>query len=272
MVNVMPWTDNPNHASLYYEIKGSGPPILFIHPPGMGHVTFRHQVESLSDSYTVILMDVRGNGRSGLDDHPLSMALLADDIRRVLDDAHIKKAFVCGYSNGGSIVQEFAIRHPNRTRGIMLLGGFPEVNSFLLRNEFRSGIIAARLKKMRIISEVLAAAHEKGGKRRDLAEYVRRTSPSFLAQLYDLGLHYKSTDRLRLIASPVLLVYGQWDYYVHHYRFIFQEKLTVPYDVIYIGKATHQLPTKHAKVLNHVLDEFMKKTAKRTRQRKTKNA
>ncbi|WP_026691628.1 alpha/beta fold hydrolase [Alteribacter aurantiacus] len=256
----MPWTCEHNRASIYYEIKGKGPAILFIHPPGMGHITFRHQTEALKDSHTVILMDVRGNGRSGLDDSPLSMELLADDIRCVLDHAGIKKTFICGYSNGGSIVQEFCIRYPERTRGMVLLGGFSEVNSFLLRNEFRSGIIAARLKKMRTISEVLAAAHEKGGNRKDLAEYIRRTSPTFLANLYDLGLHYKSTDRLHHIRCPVLLVYGQWDYYVHHYRFIFQKKLQVPCDVIFIGKASHQLPTKHPKVLNHVLHEFVIKS------------
>ncbi|PYZ96125.1 hydrolase [Alteribacter lacisalsi] len=256
----MPWTSEPEYAGIYYEIKGSGPPLLFIHPPGMGHVTFRHQAEGLCRTHTVIQVDVRGNGRSGLDDRPLSMALLADDVRRVLDHARIRKTFLCGYSNGGSIVQEFAIRYPERTRGIVLLGGFSEVNSFLLRNEFRSGIIAARLRKMRTISEVLAAAHEKGEKRKELADYVRRTSPAFLAELYDMGLHYKSTDRLHRITSPVLLVYGQCDYYVHHYRYIFQKQLRVPCDVIFVAMASHQLPTKHHSELNRILKEFTEKT------------
>ncbi|RNA67854.1 alpha/beta fold hydrolase [Alteribacter keqinensis] len=264
----MPWTCDRDQAGIYYEIKGRGPSILFIHPPSMGHVTFRNQTEALVDSHTIMVIDIRGNGRSGLDDTPLSMELLADDIRRVLDHAGIRRTFICGYSNGGSIVQEFCIRYPERTRGMILLGGFSEVNSFLLRNEFRSGIVAARLKKMRTISEVLAAAHEKGGKRKELAEYVRRTSPSLLADLYELGLHYKSTDRLHHITCPVLLVYGQWDYYVHHYRLIFQKKLKVPCDVIFIGKATHQLPTKHSKVLNRVIHEFIVKSIKNERKKR----
>ncbi|TMW72129.1 alpha/beta fold hydrolase [Alteribacter natronophilus] len=259
----MPWTKERGLAGIYYEIKGSGPPLLFIHPPGMGHVTFRHQAEGLCRTHTVIQVDIRANGRSGMDDQPLSMALLADDVRRVLDAAGIRKTFLCGYSNGGSIVQEFAIRYPERTRGIVLLGGFSEVNSFLLRNEFRTGIIAARLRGMRTISEVLAAAHEKGARRKELADYVRRTSPAFLAELYDLGLHYKSTDRLHRITSPVLLVYGQCDYYVHHYRYIFQKHLRVSCDVIYVSMANHQLPTKHPKELNRILKEFTEKTRNR---------
>ncbi|WP_049786663.1 alpha/beta fold hydrolase [Evansella cellulosilytica] len=90
----MPWTKDEGKADIYYEIEGSGPPIVFIHPPGMGHVTFRGQKDGMSDQFTVITLDLRGNGRSGTDERELSMAVVAEDVARVLDDCDIKKAYI----------------------------------------------------------------------------------------------------------------------------------------------------------------------------------
>src|SRR5690554_3320897 len=206
----VPWTTGDTKAKIYYEIAGNGPPIVFIHPPGMGHVTFRGQKDGLQSNFTVITLDLRGNGRSGTDERELTMYRVAEDVVRVLDECHISSAYVCGYSNGGSVAQELAISFSERVKGLILIGGFSEVSSFLLKNEFRLGIFASSTNMLNFISNILAFAHEKNKvKRRDLAEYIQRVSPEFLEKYYEMGLKYNSTDRLKKIQCPVLLIYGQ---------------------------------------------------------------
>lgn len=254
----MPWTKDRHQAAIYFEKEGRGIPLLFVHPPAMGHVTFRRQKHGLSKKFKVITLDLRGNGRSGNDDSPLSMALLAQDVIRVLNAARIRRAFICGYSNGGSIVQEVAIRYPERVCGIILMGGFSEVNSFLLRNEFRAGILAAKAKQMTLISRVLAVAHERDSEtKRQLRHYIRKMSPSVLEAYYRLGLAYKSTERLEHIYCPVLLLYGRRDDYVHHYRHLFHENVSGPVEQVLVDDVGHQLPTKKASAVQQVITRFM---------------
>ncbi|MFA9559909.1 alpha/beta fold hydrolase [Evansella sp. AB-rgal1] len=259
----MPWTKNEQKAQIYYEKVGSGPVIVFIHPPGMGHVTFRGEKEGLQSNFTIITLDLRGNGKSGTDDQPLSMKVVSDDVVRVLDDCGIDQAYICGYSNGGSVVSELAISHPERVKGMILIGGFPEVNSFLLRNEFKLGIWATDNKLMGLISNVLAFAHEKDPrKRKDLSNYVKKITPEFLEDYYRMGLKYKATDRLSKITCPLLLVYGQRDDYVHHYRHLFQKYNSGEVSMILIGNVGHQVPTKKVHAFNHIVKDFIRKHEK----------
>lgn len=256
----MTWTTQPNKAAIYYEKEGKGIPLLFVHPPSMGHVTFRRQKHHLSNYYQVITMDMRGNGRSGTDEQPLSMAVLAEDVIRVMDEAKINRAYICGYSNGGSVVQEAAIRYPERILGIVLMGGFSEVNSFLLRNEFKLGIWAARTKKMQLISTVLSAAHEwNSKKKRELSSYIRLTPTTLLEQFYRLGLHYSSTNRLKNIHCPVLLIYGTRDDYVHHYRHLFVDNVSGTVEVVLIDDVGHQLPTKKSSAVHDIIKSFIRR-------------
>ncbi|WP_280770477.1 alpha/beta fold hydrolase [Salipaludibacillus daqingensis] len=258
----MPWTKDRNKDAIYFEKEGKGIPLLFVHPPSMGHVTFRRQKLELAKYFTVITMDLRGNGRSGHDGRPLSMELLADDVIRVLDAAKVKNAVICGYSNGGSIVQETAIRYPKRVRGLILMGGFSEVSTFLLKNEFRIGILAAKAKQMKLISIALAIAHEREWSiRKDLSDYILRMSPELLEEYYRIGLEYKATDRLKDINCPILLLYGSRDEYVHDYRLPFEKYAPGPVQTVLIDDVAHQLPTKRASAVKQIVKQFVSNTA-----------
>lgn len=258
----MPFAFHTDETPIYYETYGEGIPILFIHPPGMGHITFKRQ-RPLAKHFQIITMDLRGNGRSGNKSSKITMNLIVEDLLAVIDKIAVDKVVVCGYSNGGSIAQQFAIENPERISGVVLCGGFSEVNSFLLKNEFRLGIYAAQLKLMKLIAFALANAHTKAKLfEMELEDYVKKTDPEVLYDMYNEGLHYKSTNRLHTLEVPLLLVYGANDHYVHHYQQKFLEKVTVPVDIVYISKAKHQIPTKNSLELNRIIQLFIEKRIK----------
>lgn len=246
---------------IYYETTGSGIPILFVHPPGMGHVTFTKQKE-LDRDFQVITCDLRGNGRSGHNDEEITMSLIVSDLCAVIDDLNIDKVVICGYSNGGSIAQEFALRYPDRIMGVILCGGFSEVNSLILSSEFRLGILVSKMKFMSLLSKVLAKAHWKEKKyRKELEEYIHKTDLSVLSKTYTEGLYYKSTNRIHQIQVPILLIYGEREYYTHHYQDIFLKNVK-DVEVVYVSKSMHQVPTKHFREFNHAIKDFINRKIK----------
>jgi pimeloyl-ACP methyl ester carboxylesterase len=103
-----------NGIRMYYAVYGEGPPVLLIHG-GLGNADiWGFQVPALAKDHKVIVADSRGHGRSTRSSQPISYALMADDYLALLDYLKIKKVALVGWSDGGIIGLDIAIRHPER--------------------------------------------------------------------------------------------------------------------------------------------------------------
>jgi 3-oxoadipate enol-lactonase len=105
-----------------YELGGAGPRLLKIW--GTGGDLRRTPTDfdrHLSGRFTVLAFDQRGMGRSGKPDRPCTMADYADDAAGLLDAVGWDKAAVLGYSFGGMVAQELALRHPERVERLVLM-------------------------------------------------------------------------------------------------------------------------------------------------------
>ncbi|MFE7061258.1 alpha/beta fold hydrolase [Sutcliffiella sp. NPDC057660] len=255
----MPYATTRDNVDIYYRLIGSGSlTLVFIHPPGMGHITFTQQL-SLAKRYRLLLLDLRGNGKSGSNQKKIHFPLLAQDIYDVCQQLELNRLILIGYSNGASIAMEFAITYPSLAKGLILVGAFPKVNSSLLFGEFLLGILAAKLHAVPLLAKVIGNAHaytkEFG---MELETYINKTDANILSQMYQEGMRYDCTTRIADIKAPILLVYGQRDYYVHHYQNEFKS-FHPETQVIYIGKAKHQVPTKFPDEFNAVVHSFIRK-------------
>src|SRR5205814_9436960 len=91
---------------------GSGPPLLLI--PGVGRTCqmWEQVVPELAESFSLIMPDSRGMGRSVSKRAPRSLADLAVDLVELLDALQLDRAHVLGISLGGMIAQWLAVEHP----------------------------------------------------------------------------------------------------------------------------------------------------------------
>ncbi|URQ74745.1 MAG: alpha/beta hydrolase [Candidatus Ochrobactrum gambitense] len=107
-----------NGIEMYYRIVGKGPPILLV-PGGLSdqHV-WDAQLPILARHHTVIVADSRGQGRSTRTTEPLTYGLMADDYVALLDFLHIDKVDLVGWSDGGIIGLDIAMRYPERLRSL----------------------------------------------------------------------------------------------------------------------------------------------------------
>ena len=107
---------------IYYEIGGDGPRLLKIW--GTGADLRRPPTDFdryLAARFTVLAFDQRGMGRSGKPERDWTMADYADDAAGLLDAVGWEQAAVLGYSFGGMVAQELALRHPGRVARLALV-------------------------------------------------------------------------------------------------------------------------------------------------------
>jgi pimeloyl-ACP methyl ester carboxylesterase len=103
-----------NDIQMYYAVYGQGDPVLLIHG-GLGNAdVWGFQVPALAETHKVIVADSRGHGRSTRSEQPFGYALMADDYLALLDHLGIDQTALVGWSDGGIIGLDIAIRHPER--------------------------------------------------------------------------------------------------------------------------------------------------------------
>jgi len=107
-------------AEICYEVLGSGPPVVLLHPFPANHELWLPAAQALVSRYQVLLPDLRGHGDSGIGEGPATMAKHATDLVKVLDQEHIRRAVLAGVSIGGYVLFEFWRTNSDRMAGLVL--------------------------------------------------------------------------------------------------------------------------------------------------------
>ena len=114
-----------NGIETYYERRGEGPPVVFVHGMALSTTSWAAQVEALADEYTTIAYDVRGHGRTGGSDvETYSVELFAEDLDALLAALGVERPVLCGLSMGGAVAQAYAAAHPEAVAGLVLADTF----------------------------------------------------------------------------------------------------------------------------------------------------
>jgi len=136
-----------NGIKLYYEIQGSGKPLVLLHG-GLGAIEmFGPNLAALAKGRQVIGVDLQGHGRTADIDRPLSVQFMADDIAALIKHLGLQSADIMGYSLGGGVALQTAIRHPEVVNKLVV------VSTPFRRNGFYADILAQQ-------GQVTAAAAE----------------------------------------------------------------------------------------------------------------
>jgi pimeloyl-ACP methyl ester carboxylesterase len=254
---------NIDGMNLYFTVKGEGIPIVFIHPPTLTSVNFEYQLEDLSRYFKVITFDIRGHGKSSYSIKPITYQLIVEDINRLLDHLEINKAFICGYSTGGSIVLEFLLTSKNRSFGGVVISGMSEVSDKLLKNRISLGVKLAKAGLVSVLAWPISKSNSDHHKlfKKMFADAKQGDSRN-IEQYYTCSLHYNCTNQLRNISLPVFLVYGKKDKQFHSYAKLLHDQLPNN-ELIFIENVDHRVPTKTPNELNKLISQFVKKKYKK---------
>lgn len=129
-----------NGIELYYEVHGevhgSGKPLVMLHGGFGTFEMFAALAPALAEQHQVIGVDLYGHGRTALADRPFTFEHMAADIAGLIQHLGLEKADVLGYSLGGTVALQTAIRHPERVNRLVVIsaafkraGWYPEIQS-----------------------------------------------------------------------------------------------------------------------------------------------
>jgi pimeloyl-ACP methyl ester carboxylesterase len=114
-----------NGLKMYYEIHGTGTPLVLIHGGGSTiQTTFGRVLKDFSKTHKIIAVEMQAHGHTADIDRPLSFSQDADDIAELLKYLKIEKANIFGFSNGASTALQFAIRHPEMAGKVVIASAF----------------------------------------------------------------------------------------------------------------------------------------------------
>jgi len=109
-----------NGVKMYYEVHGSGEPVVLLHGAFMTITNnWTGWIGELSKTRKVIAVEMQGHGRTADIDRDFSSENLADDVAALLDHLKILRADLIGYSMGGGVAMQCAIRHPEKVRKVV---------------------------------------------------------------------------------------------------------------------------------------------------------
>lgn len=123
-----------NGVEIYYEIQGEGSPLVMLHGGVNPADFFGAPLAAMAEDHQVIAIHMRGHGFSSDATTPWTTEQMADDVDAVLDALGFEKVDVMGWSLGGGVALQTAIRHPERVRKLIVIGmnvkssgNYPEV-------------------------------------------------------------------------------------------------------------------------------------------------
>ncbi len=110
---------NVNGSVVNYEIAGSGPCLILLHGFSDNLTMWNDQLAQFSDKYRILAYDIRGHGKTKATLDRFTMDIVTKDLHDLMNELEIDRACLLGYSMGGRIAIEFAIRYPHKTTGLI---------------------------------------------------------------------------------------------------------------------------------------------------------
>ena len=215
--------------------QGQGQPMVLLHGNGEDSSYFVHQIAHFSKSYRVIAIDTRGHGQSPRGEKPFAIKQFAEDLKDFLDARNIAKAVILGFSDGGNIALEFALKYPERVEKLILNGA----------NLFPSGVKPLYQWPIEVGYRIAKLFSNKSEKAKQNAEM--------------LGLmvnepHIDPSELSRL-TMPVLVVAGTKDMIKEsHTRLIYK---SLPNAQLTFVEGDHFVANKNAEAFNKVVTDFL---------------
>jgi pimeloyl-ACP methyl ester carboxylesterase len=250
-----------NGLKMYYEIHGSGKPLVLIHGSYMNiDLNYGQLIPELAKKRQVIALEMQGHGRTADIDRPFSYPALAGDVAALLKYLKIDSADVLGYSLGATVALELAIEHPSLVNKLIIISSVYKYDGWIqaARDIFPT-MKPEFLEHTPLKTEYDRLSPDKS----HWTAFVTRMA-KFDATSFDLG-----AEKIKQIKSPVLIISGDNDgvdlnHLADMYRLcgggVFGDMAGLPKSQLAIVPgATHVSLMMETDKLNHLISPFLVK-------------
>ena len=208
--------------NVYYELSGKGQSLILIHGFGSSHRCWKANIDALTPHFKVCAIDLIGFGDSGKPkDYEYNVENFAQIVKGLMEKLKIKSASIIGHSMGGRTAACFALRYPQHTKKIVIVGS--PIGYF-------KPPLSMRLMNMPLLSDIMYAIRSKWAMKpmieKLVVDTVTEVIDSFLIEWTEdsmkmpkeVGLKAMNdlmktsyTDKLAEIKAPALIIFGDND-------------------------------------------------------------
>jgi len=192
-----------NGLSMYYEVHGGGEPVVLLHGAFMTITNnWDGWISELSRTRKVIAVEMQAHGRTADIPRDFTDENLADDVAALLKHLKIARADLIGYSMGGAVAMQVAIRHPDNVRRAVIIsstfrsdGMIPEALESipkLTAEDFKGSPLETEYRKLSPTPD-------------DFSKFVQRMVAT-ASKAYDFG-----ADKLKATRAPMFFIHGDAD-------------------------------------------------------------
>ena len=252
-------------ADIFYDVAGSGPPVVLLHPFPVNHEFWLPVTKHLASRYRLIMPDLRGHEESGLGNGPATMQKHALDVARVMTDASVDRAPIAGVSIGGYTIFEFWRRFRDRVSGLVLCNTKAPGDDADAR--------AARLKSAEDVLQHGTEPFFEGMLQKVLAETTRHSRPDLVEGALRMMRRMSAEDvagaqrgmaerpdsvsTLKTINTPVLIITGDEDNSTGVPEAELMKQNIAGSEMSVISKAGHYSPWEQPEEVGKLLRNFL---------------
>ena len=252
-------------AEIFYDVIGSGPPVVLLHPFPANHTLWLPMAQMLASRYRLIMPDLRGHGESSLGSGPATMQKLAADVARVMEHAGVDRAPLAGVSIGGYAIFEFWRRFRERVTALVLCNAKAQADT-----------PEARANRLQVADDVLqrgTGPFFEGMVQKLLGETTRRSRPDLvegaLRMMHKMsaedvaGVQRGMAERpdsvptLKTITVPTLIITGDEDILAGLPEAELMKRSIPGSQMMAVAKAGHYSPWEQAEEVGRLLRQFL---------------
>jgi len=207
-----------NGIDLFHERIGAGPPLLLIHGLGSSGDDWAFQRDAFAREHSVILVDLRGSGRSSKPRGPYAIAQFAADLWALLDLLEVDTTHILGFSLGGSVALEMALAQPRRVQRLILCNALADYRTNTLRKwlEAHAQLTLVRAlgvrRTARLIARRMFPREDQLPMRERVVDVVgSNPKPAYIATIHAL-IGWSALPRLREVGCDTLIIAAEHDY------------------------------------------------------------
>jgi pimeloyl-ACP methyl ester carboxylesterase len=263
------------NCNLHYEEYGQGSPVVLLHGLGSSMQDWENQKQALAANHKLILMDLRGHGRSDRPKGKYTIEGFAADVLALLNHLQLEKVHLVGISMGGMIAFQIAVDHPQRLLSLTVVNSSPEVRINSLDNALQMGKrwLFSRLLSMQsigeMISKLLFPKPEQAALREKVIErWSLNDKHAYLASLNAI-IGWGVREKLSRITCRVLVITADQDYTPVAQKQAYVDELRRA-QLLVIADSHHATPVDQPQQFNTALLEFIDKPTSKLDQQPTK--
>ncbi len=237
--------------------------VLLLHGLGSSTRDWSEQIPALVPEYNVLLMDLRGHGKSDKPSGPYSIREMANDVAMVISEIELTALHVVGLSMGAQIALQLALDHPEIVATVTAVNSPADMKPRRLRDKLTvvQRKLLVSLLGMRRVGNVIAGRLLPGDefteRRRLFADRWADNDPASYQASLDAILHWDITPDLPLIKQAILVISASDDYTPLAWKKRIVD-LAPDARMVVIENCRHAVPVERPEAFNSTLLEFLR--------------